>query len=120
MWPALLLCSSAVGLSLAFARLKVWALIPATIILSLTAVIGGIVFGLRWGTITLIVIAGATILQSSYLIGELLSEIPRPRLAPHPSLRPNLIRAEQFAIDEELKTEFPTPHELPRELTMHD
>jgi hypothetical protein len=46
MWPALLLTSSATGLALGLARLKVLVLIPATIVLSLTA-IGGVVLGLR-------------------------------------------------------------------------
>jgi hypothetical protein len=76
MWPALLLGSSARGLALGLARLKVLALIPVTIVLSLTAAIGGIVSGLRWGMIALGAIAGTTILQSSYLIRGLLSEAP--------------------------------------------
>jgi hypothetical protein len=116
MWPALLLFSSASGLALGLARLKVLAVIPATIILSLTAVIGGIVFGQRWGTIALTGIAGATILQSSYLIGGLLSETQSPRAAARTNLRPDLIRAAQFAIGEELRTQFQTPHVMPRQL----
>jgi len=116
MWPALLLSSSATGLALGLARLKVFAVIPATIVLSLTAVIGGVVFGLRWGTIALIVIAAATILQSCYLIGGLLSEAPSPRAAPRTNLRLDLIRAAQFAIGEELRTQFQMPHDLPRQL----
>jgi hypothetical protein len=116
MWPALLLCSSASGLALGLARLKVWALIPATIILSLTAAVGGIVFGLRSGTIALAVIVAATILQSSYLIGGLLSETSSPRVAPRTSLRPDLICAAQFAIGGELRTYFQTPRDLPRQL----
>jgi hypothetical protein len=115
MWPAVLLSSSATGLALGLARLKVFAVIPATIVLSLTAAIGGVVFGLRWGTIALVVIAAATILQSSYLIGGLLSEAPSQRAAPRASLRPDLIRAAQFAIGEELRTQFQTPHDLPRQ-----
>src|SRR5438067_12815503 len=101
MWTAFLLSSSATGLALGLARLKVLALIPATIVLSLTAAIG---FGLRWGTIALTVVAAATILQSSYLIGGLLSEAPSPRAAPRTSLRPDLVRAAQFAVGEELRT----------------
>jgi hypothetical protein len=109
MWSVLLVFSSASGLALGLARLKVWALIPATIILSLIAVAGGTVHGLRWGAIALVVIVGSTILQSSYLIGGLLS-------APRKGLRPDLIRAAQFAIAGELRTYFETPHDLPREL----
>jgi hypothetical protein len=40
------------------ARLKVWALIPATVILSLIAADGGSVYGLGWGTIALAVVRG--------------------------------------------------------------
>ena len=116
MWPAFLLSSSATGLALGLARLKVLALILATIVLLLTAAIGGVVFGLRWGTIALTVVAATTILQSSYLIGGLLSQAPRPRSAASTSLRPDLVRAAQFAIGEELRTQFPTPHDLPRQL----
>ncbi len=92
------------------------ALIPATIVLSLTVAIGGVIFGLRWGMIALTVIAGATILQFSYFIGGLLSEAPSPRAAPRTSLRLDLIRAAQFGIGEELRTEFQAPHDLPRQL----
>jgi hypothetical protein len=116
MWQALLFFSSASGLALGLARLKVFALIPATFILSLAAAAGGIISGLRSGMIALTVIAGATILQSSYLIGGFLSEAPSPRAAPRTNLRPDLIRAAQFAIGQELRTQFQTPHGLPRQL----
>jgi membrane protein DedA with SNARE-associated domain len=116
MWPALLLCSSASGLALGLARLKVLALILATIILSFATAIAGIADGLRWGTMALAAVAAATILQSSYLIGGLLSEARSRRATPRTSLQPDLIRAAQFAIGEELRTEFQTPRELPREL----
>jgi hypothetical protein len=116
MWPALLFCSSAIGLALGLARLKVLALIPATLFLCLAVPIGGVVTGLHWGMSALIVIAAATILQSSYLIGAVLSAAPSPRAAPRTSLRLDLIRAAQFAIGEELRTEFQTPHGLPRQL----
>jgi hypothetical protein len=81
MWPALLLTSSAIGLAQGLARLKVLALIPVTILLSLTAAMGGFVFDLRWGTIAITVFAAVTILQSSYLIGGFLSEEPSQREA---------------------------------------
>jgi len=112
----LLLCSLATGLALGLARLKVLALFLATIIFSLIAAIGGIVFGLHWGTIVFTVIASATILQSSYLIAGLLSETPALHAAPRKSLRPDLLRAAQFAIGEELRSYFQTPHGLPRQL----
>ena len=43
-------------------------------------------------------------------------EVLRLRAVGRPSLRSDLIRAAQFAIGEELRTEFQTPHELPSEL----
>ena len=47
---------------------------------------------------------------------EGISEILRLRAIHRASLRSDLIRAAQFAIGEELRTEFQTPHELPSEL----
>jgi hypothetical protein len=113
MWPALLLIgSSATGLALGFVRLRVFALVPATIIFSLITIIGCVVIGLQWGAIVFTVIAMATILQSSYLIAGLLSETPTPRAVS----RTDLIRAAQLAIGEELRTNCQTPHDLPRPL----
>jgi hypothetical protein len=43
-------------------------------------------------------------------------EALRPHGIDRTSLRSDLIRAAQFAIGEELRTEFQTPHELPSEL----
>jgi hypothetical protein len=43
-------------------------------------------------------------------------EVLRLRAVGRTSLRSDLIRAAQFAIGEELRTEFQTPHELPSEL----
>ena len=40
----------------------------------------------------------------------------RPRATVAQACEPDLIRAAQFAIGEELRTEFQTPHELPGEL----
>ena len=45
-----------------------------------------------------------------------ISEALRLRVIVRTSLRSDLIRAAQFAIGEELRTEFQTPHELPSEL----
>jgi hypothetical protein len=116
MWLALLLFSSASGLVLWLARLKVFALIPATMIFALFAVSGGIALKLHWGTIAFTVIASATILQASYLIAGLLSEAPSPRLAPCITLRPDLVRAAQIAIGEELRIHFRTSNNLPRQV----
>lgn len=116
MWPAVLLFSSATGLALGRARLKVLALIPAAIVLSVTAAIAGVVSGLQWGTIALTVIAAATMLQCSYLIEGLHSEAPSPRATPRTRLRSDVIHAAQFAIGDQLRTQFQTPHHLPRQL----
>jgi len=114
MWLTFLLCSSATGLALGLARLKVLVLISATIAFSLTAAIGGIVFGLRWDRMALTVIASGTILQSSYFIAGYFSEFPRPRTTLRTSLRPDLVRMAQSAIGEELRAYFQVPHKLPR------
>jgi hypothetical protein len=45
-----------------------------------------------------------------------ISKALRLRAVGRTSLRSDLIRAAQFAIGEELRTEFQTPHELPSEL----
>jgi hypothetical protein len=45
-----------------------------------------------------------------------ISDALKPRAIGRTSLRSDLIRAAQFAIGEELRTEFQTPHELPSEL----
>jgi hypothetical protein len=45
-----------------------------------------------------------------------ISEALRLRAVGRTSLRSDLIRAAQFAIGEELRTELQTPHELPSEL----
>ena len=45
-----------------------------------------------------------------------ISETLKLRAIGRTSLRSDLIRAAQFAIGEELRTEFQTPHELPSEL----
>ena len=47
----LLISSSSTGLALGLARLKVFALIPATIVFSLIATIVCVVIGLQWGAI---------------------------------------------------------------------
>jgi len=45
-----------------------------------------------------------------------ISEALKLRVIARTSLRSDLIRAAQFAIGEELRTEFQAPHELPSEL----
>ena len=45
-----------------------------------------------------------------------ISEVVKLRVIVRTGLRSDLIRAAQFAIGEELRTEFQEPHELPSEL----
>jgi hypothetical protein len=89
MWPALLFCSSASGLALGLARLKVWPLIPGTIIFALIAGVSGVMSGLHWGSTAVMVFATAAILQFSYVIAGLLycrtsvrSRSPEPPCGP--------------------------------------
>jgi hypothetical protein len=117
MWLALLLISSsATGVALALVRLRVFALIPATIIFSLITTIGCVVIGLQWGAIAFTVIANAAMLQSSYLIAGLVSEASTTRAVSRTNLRTDLIHAAQLAIGEELRIHFQTPHDVPSPL----
>jgi hypothetical protein len=89
------------------ARLKVWALIPATLIFAIITVIVDLMLGFGWGTIALTAIAAATVLQFSYLIGVRLSEAPV-----HKPVRPELLNAVQSAISEELRNHYEVPQVL--------
>ena len=77
------------------------------------------------------IVGGATTIPDYVAIGVLLvlivwavadrfpqgiSEALKLRVIVRTSLRSDLIRAAQFAIGEELRTEFQAPHELPSEL----
>ena len=111
---AVLLVTLTAGAACGLARLKVWALIPATAICSMITVIEGIVTGLGAGTIALTLVIGATFLQVFYFIGWVLSqELKRP--APRSS-RPELVRAMQSAIGQELRMHYGLPQDLPQEL----
>jgi hypothetical protein len=118
MWPELLLISSSpTSLARDLGRLKVFALVRATIIFSLIATAFCVGVGLQWGAIALTMIASATILQSSYLIAGLLSEAPSPRAVSRTNSPTDLIRTAQLAIGEELRTHFQTPQDLPSPLS---
>ena len=118
MWLALLfVCSSAIGLALGLARLKVFALIPATIILLVISILGCFLLGGQWGTIAFTVIANVTLLQSSYLMVGVLSHALSPRReVSRTNLRANSIRAARLAIGEELQTYFQPPQDFPSAL----
>ena len=110
------LLAIAAGAACGLARLKVWALIPATAIYSVMAVIEGIVFGSSTGTITLMLLVGAAFFQLFYLIGGLLSQQQKQPGLARRLLRPELVRAMQSAIGQELRVRYRLPQDLPHEL----
>jgi hypothetical protein len=61
---------------------------------------------------------GVLIVLIVWAVADLFSQgiALRPRATVAQVREPDLIRAAQFAIGEELRTEFQTPHELPSEL----
>src|ERR1700690_250203 len=95
---AVLLVAVAAGVAGGLARLKVWALIPATAIYSMITIIEGMVAGLGAGKITITFLIGAAFLQLFYLVGWLLSQEQKRRVPAPRSLRPELVRAMQSAI----------------------
>jgi hypothetical protein len=114
---AILLVAVAAGVACGSARLKVWALIPATAIYSLITIINGVTAGLGAGFIALTLLIGATLLQLFYLIGWLVFE-EQKRFAPSPKpLRPELV-AMQSAIGQELRIRYRLPQNLPQELSV--
>ena len=99
----------AAGAACGLARLKVWALIPATIIFSLLAAIGGASFGLGLGRTVLVLFCAVTLLQVSYLIGAAFSDAPQ-RISVHIPPKQELLRTAQTAIAQELLAYFePVP-----------
>jgi hypothetical protein len=113
---AILLVAVAVGAACGLVRLKCWALIPATAIYWGISVIEGIVTGVGVRTITLMLFAGATFLQLFYFIGWLVFDEQKGAApAPRP-LRPELARAMQSAIGQELRMRYRLPQDLPQEL----
>jgi hypothetical protein len=113
---AVLLVAVAAGVAGGLARLKVWALIPATAIYSMITIIEGMVAGLGAGKITITFLMGAAFLQLFYLIGWLLSQEQKRRVPAPRSLRPELVRAMQSAIGQELRVRYRLSQDLPYEL----
>jgi hypothetical protein len=118
----ILLVAVAAGAACGWARLKVWALIPAIAIYAIITVSQGILTGLGAGIITLTLFIGAALLQLSYLIACVLFQqqkrpAPAQRPAPAPRLsRLELARAMQSTIGQELRMHYPLPQDLPQEL----
>jgi len=73
---ALLLVACATGLGCGLARLKVWALIPASNVFGVIAVVLGSYLGHTVGGIALTAFLGLTLLQVAYLIGTVVSDTP--------------------------------------------
>jgi hypothetical protein len=103
-----LACAAGAGCGLA--RLRVWPIIPISIIFVLISTVLGTYLDLRLGRIALIAFAVLTLLQVSYLVGSALSEAPRRHWASRPALpKRELIHAVQASIADELRSYFKTP-----------
>ena len=109
-----------------FTRLKVWALIPASTIFAVIAVALGSNLGLPGGRIILIVFSVLMLLQVSYLIGAVLSEMPtRHRVSDRLPGERELLWTVQMAIADELRVYFArsldeVPQQLRAKLAMLD
>lgn len=66
---AVLLVACATGVSCGLARLKIWIIIPASVIFLLVTVVLDSRFAITWSSTALISFSGLTLLQVSYLIG---------------------------------------------------
>jgi hypothetical protein len=94
----------AAGLACGLARLKVLALILATIIFSLLTAIGGASFGLGLGRTAIVLFCVVTLLQVSNLIGAILSDAPKPQqVSVHMPPKRELCRTVQTAIAQALR-----------------
>jgi len=112
-----LACLAGTGIGLA--QLKVWAVVPTSLIFMLIVVTFGAYSDLTWGRIALIIFCVLSTLQISYLIGSALSEAPQAqRISDRMPERQELIHAAQVAIGEELRAYFlPLPlHDMSSEL----
>lgn len=104
---AVLSLACVAGAACGLARLKVWAIIPASTIFSLIVVILGSYLGLRWGRIALTVFSVLMLLQVSYLVGAVLSDAPKPqRVSGHVPPKQELFRTVRTAIAQELRVHF--------------
>lgn len=115
---AVLSFACATGAACGLARLKVWALIPASTIFVMIAVGLGSYLDLTWGRIALIVFAVLMLLQVAYLIGAVLSGRPtRHQVSDCLPAERELIRIVQMAIADELRVYFaPSLEDVPQQL----
>jgi hypothetical protein len=111
-----LLVGVAAGTACGLARLKIWSLILVTIVFSMITVVAARVTGLGAGTIALTLFTGVTLLQLFYFIGLLVvEERKQPATSPKP-WRPDVVRALQSAIGQEMRMSCPLPVDLPPQL----
>jgi hypothetical protein len=98
------------GAACGLARLKVWAVIPASTIFAMIAVVLGFYLGLTGGRIVLVVFAVLMLLQVAYLIGAVLSDAPTRRQVSHRlPVERELLWTAQMAIADELRVYFAPP-----------
>jgi cytochrome c oxidase subunit IV len=101
-------CATATGYGLA--RLTVWAIIPASIILMMIAVVLGVYLDLPWGRLAIIAFAVLPLLQVSYLISAVLSEAPAHYWISGPMpQKQQLLHTMQASIGGQLQTYFKAP-----------
>jgi hypothetical protein len=115
---ALLSIACAVGAACGLARLKVLVLIAASAIFAAIAVVLGSNLGLTGDRIILVVFSVLMLLQVSYLIGAVLSEMPaRHQVSDRLPGKRELLWTVQMAIADELRVYFAPPlDELPQQL----
>jgi hypothetical protein len=112
------LIGSGSGAGCGLARVKLWVLIPATLLLTIIAVSMGWTAGSSWSAIALTAIVGSTSLQWSYLIGTALSDASKRRASRVPVRQADLLHAIQSAIGRELKRRYEVSQELPWQIGM--
>lgn len=112
----ILLVAVAAGAACGLARLKISAVALTTVIFLIIAVVEDSITGLGVWTIALTLLIGTTFLQLFYLIGWALLEEEEKPAPGRITLRPELVRAMQTAIGQELRMSYPLPQDLPPQL----
>jgi hypothetical protein len=111
MWAVMLLAFTA-GATFGFAQLRASALIPITFVFALITVVVSASLALDAGTIALVVFCTTLLLQVSYLIGSVLSDVPvayRVRVQDRVLAERELFGIVRTAIAEELRAHFEPP-----------
>jgi hypothetical protein len=103
---AVLLIACAGGVACGLARLKVWIIIPASVIFLLVTVVLDSWFGIAWSRTILIAVTGLTLFQVSYLIEVEVSEGHIRHQVSGPLPKQQMLRTVQMAIASELQAYF--------------